>query len=63
MATIFTNRGLKNICFFLQDFSHDHLNIIDVIMYHVCLIGNSLAADVTVTKIAGYVRVRILMNR
>ena len=32
-------------------------------MYHVCLIGNSKTADVTVTKIAGYVRVRILMNR
>ena len=28
----------------------------------VCLIGNSRTADVTVTKIAGYVRVRILMN-
>ena len=34
-------------------------------MYHVdvCVWGTSRTADVSVTKIAGYVRVRILMNR
>ena len=44
-------------------YKSQYLNIIEVIMYHVCLIDNSKTADVTVTKIAGYVRVRILMNR